>query len=129
MTVHDDMEILLVLWYHIYGSLWIASKKLTDIIILFQRIYYLSISLTGLPCRRNRQWFWCLWSELPQVPSFFSMSEWSKTLNWNFLFEVLLVRKSFIWIFVPSICICFSCGPVSHERKGPNELKKVSEIK
>ena len=30
------------------------SKKYADNLILFQRIYYLSISLTGLPCHRER---------------------------------------------------------------------------
>ena len=41
----------LALWYHIYGSLWTAKKYRQ--IILFQRIYYLSISLTGLPCHHE----------------------------------------------------------------------------
>ena len=41
----------LALWYHIYGSLCEQQKKFRQ--ILFQRIYYLSISLTGLPCHRE----------------------------------------------------------------------------
>ena len=46
------------LWYHIYGYGIISTvpyeqQKIYRQIILFQRIYYLSISLTGLPCHRE----------------------------------------------------------------------------
>ena len=52
----------LALWYHIYGYGWLygiistvpyEQQKIYRQIILFQRIYYLSISLTGLPCHRE----------------------------------------------------------------------------
>ena len=48
----------LALWYHIYGYGIISTvpyeqQKIYRQIILFQRIYYLSISLTGLPCHRE----------------------------------------------------------------------------
>ena len=48
------------LWYHIYGwrygiisTVPYEQQKIYRQIILFQRIYYLSISLTGLPCHRE----------------------------------------------------------------------------
>ena len=67
------LRLWLALWYHIYGYGWcygiistvmvgvmvsylrflMNSKKEYRPIILFQRIYYLSISLTGLPCHRE----------------------------------------------------------------------------
>ena len=50
LTVHDDMGGRLALWCHIYDS---EQQKIYRQIILFQRIYYLSISLTGLPCHRE----------------------------------------------------------------------------
>ena len=62
LTVHDNMGGRLALWYHIYGYGWrygiistvpYEQQKIYRQIILFQRIYYLSISLTGLPCHRE----------------------------------------------------------------------------
>ena len=41
----------LELWYHIYNPY--EQQKIYRQIILFQRIYYLSISLTSLPCHRE----------------------------------------------------------------------------
>ena len=56
------LRLWLALWYHIYGYGWrygiistvpYEQQKIYRQIILFQRIYYLSISLTGLPCHRE----------------------------------------------------------------------------
>ena len=56
------LRLRLALWYHIYGYGWrygiistvaYEQQKINRQIILFQRIYYLSISLTGLPCHRE----------------------------------------------------------------------------
>ena len=52
------LRLWLALWYHIYGYGIISTvpyeqQKIYRQIILFQRIYYLSISLTGLPCHRE----------------------------------------------------------------------------
>ena len=56
------LRLWLVLWYHIYGYGWCygiistvpyEQQKIYRQIIFFQRIYYLSISLTGLPCHRE----------------------------------------------------------------------------
>ena len=52
------LRLWLALWYHIYGYGWrygistvpYEQQKIYRQIILFQRIYYLSISSTGLPC-------------------------------------------------------------------------------
>ena len=56
------LRLWLALSYHIYGYGWrygiistvpYEQQKIYRQIILFQRIYYLSISLTGLPCHRE----------------------------------------------------------------------------
>ena len=52
------LRLWLALWYHIYGYGIISTvpyeqQKINRQIILLQRIYYLSISLTGLPCHRE----------------------------------------------------------------------------
>ena len=56
------LRLWLALWYHIYGYGWrygiistvpYEQQKIYRQIILFYRIYYLSISVTGLPCYRE----------------------------------------------------------------------------
>ena len=53
--------------YGIMSTVPHEQQKIYRQIILFQRIYYLSISLTGLPC--HRQLFWCLCQSQGQIPS------------------------------------------------------------
>ena len=52
------LRLWLALWYHTYGYGIISTvpyeqQKIYRQIILFQKIYYLSSSLTGLPCHRE----------------------------------------------------------------------------
>ena len=74
------------LWYHIYGYGIISTvpyeqQKIYRQIILFQRIYYLSISLTGLQCHRE-----------PSIVLMSMAHTWWSSKSWTKDFSALKAR-------------------------------------